>query len=211
MNVLIAGCGPTGAQLAQLLEEKGHDISVLDEDPRALDGILAIADHSFEGDFLAGSPIDTDNLRQAGVENCDAVVAAGEEDNQNIMVAQMARELFGVKTVLACVSDPTRKKVFSERFGLQAVCMVNLAVEALVQGLEDSESCRRMTLGSSTAAFTLRPIEKEELGRPLSEVAAGGGELVFGVLRASGRMELNGKDAPVLRAGDSVVLCAIAD
>ena len=67
----------------------------------------------FSGMAVAGVPIDGDVLRSAGMEACDAVAAVTKDDNINLMVAQIARELFGVKHVIARVAEPSRKEVYT--------------------------------------------------------------------------------------------------
>ena len=79
-----------------VLERLGHDVSVLDEDAANL-ALLNELEPPFSGMAVAGVPIDGDVLRSAGIEACDAVAAVTKDDNINLMVAQIARELFGVK------------------------------------------------------------------------------------------------------------------
>ena len=117
MNILIVGCGRVGRRLVHVLERLGHDVSVLDEDAANL-ALLNELEPPFSGMAVAGVPIDGDVLRSAGIEACDAVAAVTKDDNINLMVAQIARELFGVKHVIARVAEPSRKEVYTERFGL---------------------------------------------------------------------------------------------
>ena len=116
MNILIVGCGRVGRRLVHVLERLGHDVSVLDEDAANL-ALLNELEPPFSGMAVAGVPIDGDVLRSAGIEACDAVAAVTKDDNINLMVAQIARELFGVKHVIARVAEPSRKEVYTERFG----------------------------------------------------------------------------------------------
>lgn len=108
MNILIVGCGRVGRRLVHVLERLGHDVSVLDEDAANL-ALLNELEPPFSGMAVAGVPIDGDVLRSAGIEACDAVAAVTKDDNINLMVAQIARELFGVKHVIARVAEPSRR------------------------------------------------------------------------------------------------------
>ena len=107
MNILIIGCGDTGAQLANTLDELGSQVSVVDRDPAAADALS----EDFGGMFTTGVAIDQDTLKHAGIEGCDVVVAVTKDDNTNLMVAQIARDLFGVPKVISRVSDPRREEV----------------------------------------------------------------------------------------------------
>ena len=138
MNILIVGCGRVGRRLVHVLERLGHDVSVLDEDAANL-ALLNELEPPFSGMAVAGVPIDGDVLRSAGIEACDAVAAVTKDDNINLMVAQIARELFGVKHVIARVAEPSRKEVYTERFGLRIVCGTNLTAQGLLAGILQEE------------------------------------------------------------------------
>ena len=73
------------------------------------------------------------------------MAAVTKDDNINLMVAQIARELFGVKHVIARVAEPSRKEVYTERFGLRIVCGTNLTAQGLLAGIlqeeDDEDQC----------------------------------------------------------------------
>lgn len=135
MNILVVGCGRVGANLVRQLDEAGHDVSVLDDEVDSLKRLSEFDDYSFTGVAVIGVPIDVDVLRQAGVETCDAVAAVTDNDNINIMVSQIARDIFHVKQVVTRVADPTRNRTFSEQFDLNTVCPTDLTVQATLTKL----------------------------------------------------------------------------
>ena len=142
MNLLIIGCGAMGASLAQQMTELGHDVSVVD---RSAESFSALPD-DFGGFMLCGNPIDQDVLRRAGIEGCDAVAAMTPSDNVNVMVSQLARELFGVKKVLTRISYPAREMIFAQ-LGLHTICPTALTVDSAVEALTDCEELRYASLG----------------------------------------------------------------
>ena len=111
MNILIIGCGRVGRRLVGVLERLGHDVSVVDAEAANL-GLLRETEPPFSGMALAGVPIDGDVLRSAGIEDCDVVAAVTDDDNINLMAAQIAQKVFGVSHVIARVEDPSRKEVY---------------------------------------------------------------------------------------------------
>ena len=164
MNILIIGCGRVGSHLVRTLEDLGHDVSVLEGDEKNVDRLLSMENHEFGGMVQIGSPIDEDMLRQAGIENCDAVAAVCPEDNINLMVCQIASEIFHVPRVLARVADPVRKKIFAERFGMHIICSTNLTVEAILRGV----------LTGSDAAGSFKPdttIQRSEVATIVGRMA----------------------------------------
>jgi trk system potassium uptake protein len=116
MFVIIMGCGRVGARLAQMLVVHGDDVLVMDVNPNA----FARLGSDFRGSTLLGNGIDQEVLRRAGIERADAFVAATQGDNRNIMASQVAKHVFGVKTVVTRIYDPLRADTFTS-LGLRAI------------------------------------------------------------------------------------------
>ncbi|HEY8807480.1 MAG TPA: TrkA family potassium uptake protein [Candidatus Limnocylindria bacterium] len=108
MNVVIVGCGRTGAFLAELLDQGGDTVSIVDIERSAFKRLPA----DFKGTPVLGSGTDMDILRQAGVESATAFLALTQGDNRNLMAAQIAKKVFGVEQVFAKVNDPIRAATY---------------------------------------------------------------------------------------------------
>jgi len=108
VNIVIIGCGRVGAFLAGLLDGDGHAVTVVDVERSSFDHLP----QSFKGNTLLGNGTDLDTLRQAGVENAEALFALTQGDNRNLMAAQIAKEIFGVRRVIAKVNDPIRARLY---------------------------------------------------------------------------------------------------
>ena len=132
LNVLIVGCGKVGSFLAQVLESRGHDVSIVDKSASALDPANNVRLAGFSGLCVCGEPIDLDVLRSAGIESCDAVVAVTPSDNTNILVAQVATKIFGVQNVTARIYDPARQEVFAGQMAIHTICPTLLTVDTLL-------------------------------------------------------------------------------
>ena len=129
MNILVIGCRTMGSHLASILSREGHDVSVIDKDEQNFE----LLDNDFSGLTVTGLAIDTEVLRRAGIEVCDAVAAVSSDDNQNIMVSQIAKEVFKVPRVLTRIYDPQRTQVFTS-FGLHTVCPERGGFSICLQG-----------------------------------------------------------------------------
>lgn len=108
MNVVIVGCGRTGAFLAELLDRSGDTVSIVDLERSAFKRLPA----DFKGTPVLGDGMDMDNLRQAGIEKADAFLSLTQGDNRNLMAAQIAKKIFGVAQVVAKVNDPIRAATY---------------------------------------------------------------------------------------------------
>lgn len=121
MKIVILGCGRVGARLASMMVEDGHDVSVIDSDPNSLSHLP----DDFGGQVVLGTGIDVDVLKSAGIANADAFAAVTNFDNTNIMACQVAKEIFGVKKVLARIYDPGREGLYHQ-LGLETICPTTL-------------------------------------------------------------------------------------
>jgi trk system potassium uptake protein TrkA len=135
VKALVIGCGRVGSNVAKRLAAEGWDVSVVDEKEEAL-GRLG---EDWRGGFITGHGMDVDVLREAGIEDADAVVVATDGDNSNIVIAQVAQKRFAVQTVLVRLLDPARAKFYAER-GLRTVCPTITAIDELTSSvLETAE------------------------------------------------------------------------
>lgn len=103
-----------GSHLAKMLSGNGHDITIVDKDPKALDVVGSLADIiTIEGDSTAFA-----TLRKASVRKCDLFIAVNHEENDNIVAATLAKQL-GAKKSIARIDneeylEPNNKEIFIE-------------------------------------------------------------------------------------------------
>lgn len=134
MKALVIGCGRVGSTVAMQLQASGWDVTVCDENEDAL-GRLG---DSWSGGFVVGHGMDLRVLREAGIEETDAVVVTTDGDNTNLVIAQAAQKHFGVPTVIVRVLDPARAQFYATR-GLRIVCPTSAAIETLVGAVRQTE------------------------------------------------------------------------
>jgi trk system potassium uptake protein TrkA len=130
MHIVIMGCGRVGAALAQTLEERGHTVAVIDQDPTAFRRLGS----RFGGRRVTGLGFDRDTLTEAGLPEAGAFAAVSSGDNSNIIAARVAREVFGVQNVTARIYDPRRAEVY-ERFGIPTVATVRWTADQMLRRL----------------------------------------------------------------------------
>ncbi|MBR1961883.1 MAG: Trk system potassium transporter TrkA [Alistipes sp.] len=112
MKIVIAGVGEMGSHLAKMLSGNGHDITVIDSDPKALAEAASLADViTVEGDSTTFAV-----LRKASVRKCDLFIAVHPVENDNILSAIMAKQL-GAKKAIARIDnneylEPNNKEMF---------------------------------------------------------------------------------------------------
>jgi len=131
MNIVIMGCGRVGAQLANMLDTEGHKITVLDINPDSFRKLSP----DFKGTALIGDGTDEDTLRRAGIEEADGFVAVTQGDNRNVLAAQVAKHIFGVKKVVCRIYDPLRRELYAT-LGLETVSPTIIFAQLLKERLE---------------------------------------------------------------------------
>lgn len=208
MNVLVIGCGRLGVRLATLLDERGHEVAVVDEAA----GMLSHLPENFSGLAITGMPMDMSVLKSAGIENCDAVAVVTSDDNLNITISEVAREFFHIDNVVARISDPARESVFAA-FGLHTVCPTKMAATSVYNAITEPWESRQLTFGTATVSFRIWEPSRAHYGRPLEEMPHYEEETVFAVVHATGKMEMaqahNGRQK--IGEGDHVILASVTD
>ncbi len=130
VHIVIMGCGRVGATLTGSLEERGHSTAVIDANAEAFRRLGA----DFRGITVTGMGFDRGVLEEAGIQRADAFAAVSSGDNSNIISARVARELYGVKNVVARIYDPGRAEVY-ERLGVPTVATVPWAADQVLRRL----------------------------------------------------------------------------
>src|ERR671934_49493 len=115
MFVLIVGCGRVGSAIAKQMLAEGHEVSVLDEDPEAI--ALLNRDQTetweeIEHSVQYGDGSELWVLERAGIERADLVIAVTGDDEDNILISQVAREKYGVDRIVARCNNPRNLQHF---------------------------------------------------------------------------------------------------
>jgi trk system potassium uptake protein TrkA len=124
------GCGRTGSTLAQMVEDRGHTVAVIDQNPDAFRRLGA----AFEGQRVTGVGYDRETLVEAGTAEAYAFAAVSSGDNSNILAARVARETFGVSNVVARIYDPGRAEIY-QRLGIPTVATVRWTADQMARRL----------------------------------------------------------------------------
>ncbi|MGN6333687.1 MAG: potassium channel family protein [Motilibacteraceae bacterium] len=130
MHFVIMGCGRVGSAVAHSLEDAGHSVAIIDQNPEAF---RRLGPH-FSGRQVTGVGFDRDTLIEAGIEQAQAFAAVSSGDNSNIIAARVAREQFGVENVIARIYDPGRAEVY-QRLGIPTVATVRWTSDQMIRRL----------------------------------------------------------------------------
>jgi trk system potassium uptake protein TrkA len=133
VKVIVVGCGRVGSAVALELDRTGWEVTAIDEKE---DALQRLGEH-WSGGFVVGHGMDTDVLREAGIEEADAVVVATNGDNTNLVIGQLAQKHFEIETTIVRVLDPARAKVYAS-LGLRTISPTSTAIDFLLDALRSS-------------------------------------------------------------------------
>jgi K+ transport systems, NAD-binding component len=128
--VVIVGCGRVGSLLANRLSGAGNSLVVIDIDESTFDDLSA----EFSGFKLAGDATQIALLREAKLQKADTLIATTHDDNVNLMVAQVAKNIFKTPLVMARVYDPKREQVY-QRLDIRTICPTSVAASMFMEAL----------------------------------------------------------------------------
>ena len=127
MNIMIIGCGRVGSQLALLLSQEGHNVTIIDKDPESFGRLGG----TFNGITATGTGFDERLLKELRIDKQDAFVSVTSGDNTNLMASQIAKKMFKVPRVIARVYDPKRADIY-RKLGLDIISGTTL-VAAMIR------------------------------------------------------------------------------
>jgi trk system potassium uptake protein TrkA len=198
VHVVILGCGRVGSAVARRLASRGHSVAVIDQDVTAFKRL----GDDFPGRMISGVGFDRDTLLEAGIEQAGAFAAVSSGDNSNIIAARVARETFGVETVVARIYDPRRAEVYT-RLGIPTVATVRWAAEQMVR-LIQPDPVEEWSDPSGTVTVARIPFAPSWVGQTVRKVEAAGGVRVVSLTRFGTAMVPTFKT--VLQDGDLIHL-----
>jgi trk system potassium uptake protein len=208
VHVVIVGCGRVGSGLAIRLVEQGHTVSIIDKAARAFRRLPT----DWPGTSIVGSGFDRDDLDRAGAKQAGALAAVTSGDNSNILTARIARENYGIQSVVARIYDPRRAEIYL-RLGIPTVATVTWTIDQVMHRLLPAAVVGEWSDPTGNLVLVERVLPEAWAGRALREVGIPGKAKVLALTRAGlPRLEvadLVGQEGDVLHL--AVLTDAVAD
>jgi trk system potassium uptake protein len=129
MYVLIAGGGKVGSNLARTLIRTGHEVTLIEQRGGRFDQLESELEHQVH----KGDATELFTLERAGIERPpDIVVAVTGDDEDNVVICQLARDRYGVPNVIARVNDP-RNQPYFDLLGIAPTVSATAAIMGLIE------------------------------------------------------------------------------
>lgn len=200
MNIIIVGCGKVGSALAEQLASEGHDITVIDTNPDAVERVTEVADVM----GTVGNGVVYYVQKEAGIEYADMFIAMTGSDELNLLCCLIAKKSSSCRTI-ARVRNPdylTERGFIKEKLGISMI--INPEMEAA------NEITRLFTIPSaiSVDTFARGRIELLETRLPIGSPISGS-PIKSAMGRLSGKILIcaieRGRDV-IIPTGDTVLL-----
>jgi trk system potassium uptake protein TrkA len=108
MYVIIAGAGKVGWNLGRELIEKGHEVTLIENDRNRYQTVEQELEHNVQ----YGDSSELWVLERAGISRADLVIAVTGDDEDNILICQVAKEKYLVERIIARVNNPRNREYF---------------------------------------------------------------------------------------------------
>ena len=128
MRIAIAGAGNVGRAIARELLENGHNVLLIDKDPKALK-----MDSVPTAEWLLADACEITSLDQAKLDGCQVLVAATGDDKVNLVASLLGKTEYGVPRVVARVNHPKNEWMFDSSWGVDVAVSTPRIISALVE------------------------------------------------------------------------------
>ena len=165
MKIIIVGCGRVGSALTLDLSLRGHQVTVIDNDPLAFESLGT----AFKGEKVVGVGFDREILIKAGIQQADALAAVTVSDEANVVAARIAKQVFRVPRVAARVYDPRKAEIY-RRLGISTISPVAVGSARLAELISYTNLDTKLSLGSGEVEIVEVEVPNSLAGRLVSDV-----------------------------------------
>ena len=205
MNIFIVGGEKLAYFLSRTFVSKGHRVTVVNRDRRKCERLA----RQLSATVVWGDGSDVRTLEEAEAEAADAVLAVTPNDQDNLVICQLASSRFRVPHVLALVNDPDHEEVF-RRLDIKATLSVTALIATLIEqraGFDEVVNLLPAGEGKLNIAEIVLKEDSPVAGRTLREAALPEDCLVAGITRRAEPIIPRGPT--VLEPGDHLVLVTL--
>lgn len=201
MRILVVGAGKVGWNLARELLDKGHGVTLIEADRER----YLTVEQELEQSIQYGDASELWVLERAGISGADLVIAVTGDDEDNMLICQVAREKYGVGRIIARVNNPRNREHF-ELLGIKPyVSATDLILHLIEHEVPEYGLVHLLDLPQEGLEIIELLLDEGSaaVGRRAAELEMPRGSMLISVLR-DGRGFVP-DPGTVLRAGDQVL------
>jgi trk/ktr system potassium uptake protein len=201
MYIVIVGGGKVGYYLAKQLLQDSNEVLVIEKEQRKADRIaVEMGEITLRGD---GTEVWV--MQEAGLSRADMVVAVTGDDEDNLMICQMAKTRFGVKRTIARINNPKNEHIFRMLGIDDTVSTTDLILAQIEREIPAHSLIHLLTLREAGASFleSTVPPDSPAIGKSIQELNLPDECVISLIIRNAKGIVPHGKT--VMQAGDEIV------
>jgi len=207
MKIAIAGAGNAGRAIARELIANGHQVLLIDKNPKSLK-----MDSVPNAEWLLADACEISTLDKAGLGQCQVLVAATGDDKANLVASLLAKTEYGVPRVVARVNHPKNEWLFDSSWGVDVAVSTPRIIAALVEeAVSVGDVVRLFSIKSGEAnlvEITL-PDNSICIGKSVSEITLPKDASLAAIIRDGHVIAPSPHD--LFSAGDELIFVASAE
>jgi trk system potassium uptake protein TrkA len=207
MYIIIVGAGKVGYFLAKHLSLDKHKVAIIEKD-KALCNDLA---RQLDVLVINGDGCDPYYLKKAGIEQADVVAAVTGDDEDNLIICQLAKERFSVRRTVARVNDPKNERLFTELgvdVPIDATAILAKIIEEEVS-FSDFVSLLSFKKGRLSLVRVDLPQDSPVVNKQVKDIKLPEDSVLVSIIR--GQEVIIPKGETVLKVGDDVVALTLIE
>lgn len=199
--VIVVGGGKVGYHLGKTLIQEGHEVLIMDKDRKRSEWLA----EQLGEVVMHGDGCEVRTMDEAGMGRANVVVAVTGDDEDNLVICQMAKRKFGVPRTIARVNDPKNEELFKELGIDQTVSSTRLIFNLLEQQIETGQVIPLAALKKGEIEVVEADINASSpvTGKKIGQIDLPQNTLIISVIR-NGHAMIPHADTK-LREGDSVI------
>ena len=201
MYIIIVGGGKVGYYLAKTLLQDEHEVLIIEKDKRKGD----IISTDLGAVILRGDGTDSIVMEEAGMARAELAIAVTGDDEDNLMICQMAKKKFGVKRTIARINNPKNEHIFKLLGIDNTVSVTDLILAQIEREIPAHSLVHLLTLREAGVTFVEAKVPADSLvvGKPLRSLGVPDDCVIPLIIRGGKGIVPHGETRLV--AGDEVV------
>ncbi len=201
MYIVIVGAGKVGFNLAQKLIADKHTVTVIEKDKSQSEAVS----QNLNAMVINGDGCDPKSLEDAEVARADVIAAVTADDEDNLIICQLAKEVFGVRRTVARVNNPKNEHIFTE-LGVDVPINSTTIIAKIIEeeaSFEDFITLMTFKRGKLALVRVDLPEDSPIVGRQVKDVTLPENSVLVSVVR--GENIVVPKGDTVLKKGDDII------
>jgi K+ transport systems, NAD-binding component len=129
MNILIVGAGEAGACLAKDMSDRGHRVKIIEKNEEVCNKFEKMGNV----EIIWGDGCDPLVLESAGIKIADVVAGTTGDDEDNLVVAQLAKLQPNKPRVVSIINYPRNEWLFKKSWGIDAAGSITSIISKLIE------------------------------------------------------------------------------